>query len=96
MEWNPTWEDPLTSYVKQFDRLMGDQRTHKTFGEVVKGIIGGEEMDRTWGKDGDGSPPVMCLPCRPFLSFSALSPGVYRLSSFCSLPFSRVPTTLTC
>jgi hypothetical protein len=39
-EWLPTWEDPLTSYVKQFDRLMGDQRTRKTFGEVVKGIIG--------------------------------------------------------
>ena len=40
MEWNPTWEDPLTSYVKQFDGLIGDQRTRKTFGEVVKGIIG--------------------------------------------------------
>ena len=40
MEWTPTWEDPLTSYVKQFDRLMGDQRTRQTFGEVVKGIIG--------------------------------------------------------
>jgi len=39
MEWNPTWEDPLTSYVKQFDRLIGDQRTRKTFAEVVKGII---------------------------------------------------------
>src|SRR2546428_13986285 len=40
MEWNTTWEDPLTSYVKQFDGLIGDRRTHKTFGEVVKGIIG--------------------------------------------------------
>jgi Transposase DDE domain len=39
MEWNPTWEDPLTSYVKHFDRLMGDQRPRKTFGEAVKGII---------------------------------------------------------
>lgn len=39
MEWNPTWEDPLTSNVKQFDGLMGDQRTRKTFGEVVKGIL---------------------------------------------------------
>jgi len=40
MEWNTTWEDPLTSYVKHFERLIGDQRTHKTFGEIVKGIIG--------------------------------------------------------
>src|SRR5437763_11521241 len=40
MEWNTTWEDPLTSYVKQFARLIGDHRTGKTFGEIVKGIIG--------------------------------------------------------
>ena len=39
MEWNTTWEDPLTSYVQQFDGLIGDQRTRKTFGETVKGII---------------------------------------------------------
>jgi hypothetical protein len=26
--------------VKQFAGLMGDQRTRKTFGEIVKGIIG--------------------------------------------------------
>jgi hypothetical protein len=39
MEWNPTWEDPLTSYVKQFEGLIGDRRTGKTFGEIVKGII---------------------------------------------------------
>ena len=37
MEWGTTWEDPLTSYVKQFNGLIGDQRTRKTFGEVVKG-----------------------------------------------------------
>ena len=39
MEWNTTWEDPLTSYVKHFAGLIGDQRTRKTFGETVKGII---------------------------------------------------------
>src|SRR5881398_92340 len=39
MEWDAPWEDPLTSYVKRFDGLIGDQRTHKTFGETVKGII---------------------------------------------------------
>src|SRR6266704_3926745 len=39
MEWDATWEDPLTSYVKQFDALIGDRRTGKTFGEIVKGII---------------------------------------------------------
>src|SRR5947209_2703976 len=40
MEWNTTWEDPLTSYVKQFDRLIGDQRTRTTFGAIIQGIIG--------------------------------------------------------
>jgi hypothetical protein len=40
MEWNTTWENPLTSYVKQFAGLIGDRRTAKTFGEIVKGIIG--------------------------------------------------------
>jgi hypothetical protein len=40
MEWNPTWTDPLTSYVAAFDRLIGDQRTRKTFGETIRGIIG--------------------------------------------------------
>jgi hypothetical protein len=40
MEWNPTWENPLTSYVKHFAGLIGDRRTAKTFGEIVKGIIG--------------------------------------------------------
>jgi hypothetical protein len=40
MEWNTTWEDPFTSYVKRFYGLIGDQRTRKTFGEIVKGIIG--------------------------------------------------------
>ena len=39
MEWNLTWENPLTSYVKHFDGLIGDRRTRKTFGETVKGII---------------------------------------------------------
>src|SRR5437588_11388737 len=39
MEWNTPWEDPLTSYLKQFERLIGDQRTRKTFGAIVKGII---------------------------------------------------------
>ena len=40
MEWNATWENPLTSYIKQFDGLIGDRRTGRTFGEIIKGIIG--------------------------------------------------------
>lgn len=40
MEWNPMWENPLTSYVKQFDGLIGDRRTRKTFREIIKGIMG--------------------------------------------------------
>jgi hypothetical protein len=39
MEWNLSWENPLTSYVKHFDGLIGDRRTRKTFGETVKCII---------------------------------------------------------
>ena len=39
MEWKTTWEDPLTSYLKCFAGVIGDQRTHKTFGETVKGLI---------------------------------------------------------
>jgi hypothetical protein len=39
MECNTTWEDPLMSYVKSFDGLIGDKRTGKTFRETVKGII---------------------------------------------------------
>lgn len=40
MEWKPTWNDPLTSYVGAFDDLIGEKRTRKTFGETVRGIIG--------------------------------------------------------
>src|SRR3989440_4262805 len=40
MEWTTTWEDLLTSYLKPFAGLIGDQRTKKTFGETIKGIIG--------------------------------------------------------
>ena len=40
MEWTTTWEDLLTSYLKLFAGLIGDQRTKKTFGETIKGIIG--------------------------------------------------------
>ncbi len=29
MEWDTMWEDPLTSYVKQFAGLIGDQREQK-------------------------------------------------------------------
>ena len=40
MEWKTTWNDPLMSYVTAFDDLIGDKRTRKTFGEIVRGIIG--------------------------------------------------------
>src|SRR5205814_10714989 len=44
MEWNATWEDTFASYVKQRDGLIEDQRTRKTFGEEVKGIIRGGSL----------------------------------------------------
>src|SRR5258708_7076226 len=39
MEWKTTWEDPLTSYLQSFAGLIGDERTQKTCGETVKGIL---------------------------------------------------------
>ena len=32
-------EDPFAEYLRQFEGLIGDQRTGVTFGEVIKGII---------------------------------------------------------
>lgn len=40
MEWNTTWNDPLTKYLAPYHELMGDKRTDKTFDEIMKGIIG--------------------------------------------------------
>jgi hypothetical protein len=34
-----TGQGPLTEYLGHFDKLIGDQRTGKTFGEIVRGII---------------------------------------------------------
>ena len=30
---------PLTEYLGHFDKLIGDKRTGRTFGEIVRGII---------------------------------------------------------
>ena len=40
MEWNTTWDNPLTEYLAPYHELMGDKRTSKTFDEIIKGIIG--------------------------------------------------------
>jgi hypothetical protein len=40
MEWKTSWNDPLTSYVASYHRLMGDKRTRTTFDETIRGIIG--------------------------------------------------------
>ena len=39
MEWQPTWDDPFTTYLMQFDSLLGDARTRTTFSATVTGII---------------------------------------------------------
>jgi hypothetical protein len=39
MKWHTTWEDPFTTYLTQFDSLIGDARTRTTVTETVKGII---------------------------------------------------------
>jgi len=40
MEWKATWDDPLTRYLAPYHELIGDKRTHTTFDEVIKGLIG--------------------------------------------------------
>lgn len=40
MAWAKTWEGPLGRYLGSFGGLIGDQRTAKTLGEIIKGIIG--------------------------------------------------------
>ncbi len=40
MDWQATWEDPFTTYLRSFEHLTGDARTRTTFTETVKGIIG--------------------------------------------------------
>jgi len=35
------------SYLSEFDVLMGDERTRRTFGGVIEGIIGGESLRAT-------------------------------------------------
>ncbi len=40
MEWDATWQDPLTTYLQAFDELIGDQRTRRTLQETIRGIIG--------------------------------------------------------
>lgn len=39
MEWQHTWDDPFTSFLSQFDPLVGDARTRTTVTETLKGII---------------------------------------------------------
>ncbi len=39
MEWNTSWNDPFAMYLRPFAPLIGDQRTHVTFIEIIKGII---------------------------------------------------------
>jgi hypothetical protein len=54
----------------------------------------GEEPARTWGKDGDGSPPMMCLPCPPlrlFLPFPRVRTA-FRLLAVCPSHRSLPPS----
>lgn len=44
MEWNPTWNDPLTRYIAPYHELIGDKRTHSTFEETIRGILGGGSL----------------------------------------------------
>ena len=40
MEWQESWDNPLTTYVRDFNSLFGDHRSAVTFAEIVQGIIG--------------------------------------------------------
>ena len=39
MEWQPSWKEPLQSYLQRFDGLLGDVRTRRTFQASIKGIL---------------------------------------------------------
>jgi len=40
MEWKTTWNDPLTRYLAPLHELIGDKRTHTTFDETIRAIMG--------------------------------------------------------
>ena len=40
MEWQKTWDDPLSEYLGHFEELIGDVRTGVTLREIVSAIIG--------------------------------------------------------
>lgn len=44
MVWCAQWESPFQHYVDAFSGLIGDQRTKKTFAEILKGIVGGGSL----------------------------------------------------
>ena len=62
MEWKPTWNDPLTSYVAPYHDLIGDKRTRTTFDETIRGIMGAGSLicqqiaalHRSWRKGRKG------------------------------------------
>src|ERR1700693_6213593 len=66
MEWKATWDDPLTRYLAPYHELIGDKRTHKTFDEVIKGLIGAGSL--IWKPDRSAFSPVVArqerLPTR--------------------------------
>ena len=56
MEWKATWDDPLTRYLAPYHELIGEKRTHKTFDEVVKGLIGAGSL--IWKPDRSPFSPI--------------------------------------
>ena len=40
MEWETTWNDPLTRYLAPYHELIGDKRTRTTFDETIRGMMG--------------------------------------------------------
>jgi hypothetical protein len=44
MDWCGRWESPFQEYVESFAGLIGDQRTKRTFAEILKGIVGGGSL----------------------------------------------------
>jgi hypothetical protein len=71
MHWLAPWDDPLTSFLSQFDHLVGDARTRTTLRETIKGIIAAGSL--------------VCqriAACSPILSTAHA--GAQRLSRFAS------------
>ena len=58
MDWQATWDDPLTSYLATCDSVLGDARTRTTVSEPGKGMLGAGAL--IGQRSAAHSPAVLC------------------------------------